>query len=91
MKASDLNFEDLKNLKKQLKLPIKKDLIYFKQVSYLQFQPFQISDFEIVKTFSKSPESKILKIYLENGETVNILSDYLSEMQKSNFTEIATK
>lgn len=82
MKASEMNIDELKALKKDLKLPTTKPLIYYKQTEYLKFEPYKVLDFEIEKEYS---ESKSLKIYLENGSTVLILSDYLSEMQKSNF------
>lgn len=78
MKASELNFDELKKLKKELKLPLTKPIIYFKRTS-INFEPHSVIDFEITKELS---ESKILNIYLENGDTVSILSDYLEEMQK---------
>lgn len=84
MKASELNDEELKLLKKSLKLPTKKNLIYFKQKSYLEFQQYNVIDFEIVKEL---PSSKVIKVYLDNNDTVLILSDYLVEMQKSNFIQ----
>ncbi|MCM1114251.1 MAG: hypothetical protein NC397_01995 [Clostridium sp.] len=91
MRVSELNIEELKDLKKQLKLPTKKELVYFEQMSHLKFKPHRVVDFEIVKEFPNAPNSMILKILLENDNTVNILSDYLSEMQKSNFIEIVSK
>lgn len=78
MKASELNDDDLKMLKKQLKLPIKKSLVYYD----IDLNQHNIVDFEIIKELS---ECKILKIYLQNGTTKSILSDYFEEMQKSNF------
>lgn len=84
MKASELNNEELKLLKKTLKLPTKKNLIYFKQKSYLEFEQYNVIDFEIVKEL---PSSKVIKIYLDNNDTVLILSDYLVEMQKSNYIQ----
>lgn len=84
MKASELNDEELKLLKKSLKLPTKKNLIFFKQNSCLEFQQYNVIDFEIVKEL---PSSKVIKVYLDNNDTVLILSDYLVEMQKSNFIQ----
>lgn len=84
MKASELNDEELKEFKKSLKLPTKKDLVYFKQKSYLEFQQYNVTDFEIVKEL---PSAKVLKVYLDNNDTVLILSDYFVEMQKSNFVQ----
>lgn len=84
MKASELTVEELKAFKKSLKLPITKDLVYFKQTSYLKFQQYNVTDFEIVKEL---PSSKVLKVYLDNNDTALILNDYFVEMQKSNFVE----
>lgn len=88
MKASEMGIEELKVLKKELKLPTTKPLIYYKQIEYLKFEPHMVIDFEVTKEYT---ESKTLKIYLENGKTVLILSDYLSEMQKSNFPKILSE
>lgn len=84
MKASELNEEELKNLKKQLKLPVKKQIIYYKQIAYHEFQSHIVVDFEIIKEFT---DMKVLIIELDNGTFVNIISDYLAEMQKSNFVQ----
>lgn len=85
MKASELNDEELKLLKKSLKLPTTKELIYYKQKAYLEFEQYKVTDFEIVKEL---PSASILKLYLENNDTLFILSDYFSEMQKSNFVQV---
>ncbi len=88
MKASEMDIEELKALKKEMKLPITKPLIYYKQIEYLKFESHMVIDFEITKEYS---ESKTLKLYLENDTTVLILSDYLSEMQKSNFPKLLSE
>jgi len=88
MKASEMDAEKLKKLKKELKLPTTKPLVYYKQIEYLKFEPHMVVDFEIATNHS---ESKTLKIYLENNNTVMILSDYLSEMQKSNFPKLLSE
>lgn len=88
MKASELNEDALKQLKRDLKLPVTKELVYYKQLSYLNFQIYKVVDFEIIKEL---PSSSILKLYLENNETVDIMADYFSEMQKSNFVEMVSE
>lgn len=84
MKASELKDEELKSLKKSLKLPTKKELVYFKQKSHLEFQQYNVTDFEIIKEL---PSASVLKVYLDNNDAVFILSDYFVEMQKSNFVQ----
>lgn len=84
MKASEMTVDEVKELKKELKLPTTKQLIYYEQCSYQKFKPHLIEDFEIIKEL---PNMKVLRIELENGSTVDIYSDYLVEMQKSNFIQ----
>lgn len=66
-------------LKKKLKLPMSKDIVYWdKGKKYI------VSDIEIADIYQPSGTIS-LWITLETGERVRILGPYLSEMQSSSF------
>ena len=78
-----LNETDTKELRKELGLPLTKRLIYWNKNEGL-WEKCNLTDYEILETLQPS-ESCIIKITLESGKQVNILSEYLSEMQKTSF------
>ena len=67
-------------LRKKCGLPTTTELRYFDK----EYNPHKIIQIKIEKQFT---DSFVLKVYLENDKTVNVLSDYLSEMQKSDFVK----
>lgn len=78
-----LNDENSKEFRKKLNLPTTKDVRYFRKENMF-WKEYAVNEIEIVNTYMPS-ESSSLRITLANGERVNILSDYLAEMQKTTF------
>ncbi len=84
--ASDfipLNADDTKELRKEIGLPITKDIVYWYKHSSC-WNKCNVRDYKVVETYMPSG-SKSLMITLETGEQVRILGDYLVDMQKSSF------
>ncbi|MBR1642485.1 MAG: 3'-5' exonuclease [Butyrivibrio sp.] len=84
--ASNLSENDRKELNRSLGLPVKdltKKLKYYSKNNY-KWNEYLVDDYEIIENLKPSG-SNILKIYLENGLTINIHADYFSEMQKPSF------
>lgn len=84
--ASDfisLNDEDTKELRKELGLPVTKDIRYvYKDNS--GWKELKVTNYHIADIYKPS-ETRSLLITTEDGREIRILSDYLSEMQKSDF------
>ena len=72
-----------KNLRKLLDLPTTKTLHYMKKIDHV-FRPQTVISYQIVEWYKES-NSASLNITLENNQTVRILGDYFSHMQKPNF------
>ncbi len=74
---------DNKDLRKLLHLPITKELRYMqKDGSY--FSPCKVISFQIVAWYKES-NSPSLEITLETNQTIRILCEYFSHMQKPSF------
>ncbi|MCI8483460.1 MAG: hypothetical protein HFH41_03860 [Lachnospiraceae bacterium] len=74
---------DSKNLRKLLSLPITKELRYMKKENN-SFSSYKIKSYQIVDWYTES-DSASLKLTLENEQSIRILSDYFSHMQKASF------
>lgn len=84
--ASTLSDIERKELNRELGLPVKdvnRPLKYYRNFGDC-WKESEVKDYEIVDTLKPS-ESKILRIVLENGVSLNIHSDYFAEMQKPSF------
>lgn len=79
-----LNDNDTKELRKEIGLPVTKDIVYWCKDTYYSWKKFSVVDYKIVATYEPSGSKSIL-ITLENGNQVRVLSDYLADMQKSSF------
>lgn len=77
-----------KELRKQLKLPISKQLRYMRQRNG-SFEAFNVDGFEVVESFPSGWH--LLDVALEGGEHVKIHSMYFSEMQKASFEKDMAK
>lgn len=77
-----LNEIDTKELRKSLKLPITKQLVYFTKECG-EWKENKIVNYQIESTFSSG--SCELLVTLESGIKKSIHSDYLSEMQSPSF------
>lgn len=72
-----------KEEKQKYRLPVKKELIYYKMDKNGDFSiKKNIIDLEIIRVFS---EDCIFKVICSDGTTVKILGRFLSEMQSSDF------
>lgn len=71
------------NLRRLLGLPITKELRYMKRTA-TGFIPYQVANYRIVTWYTDSNAAS-LEITLANGNTVRILGDYFSHMQKPSF------
>lgn len=71
------------NLRRLLGLPITKELRYMKRTT-TGFIPYQVANYRIVTWYTDSNAAS-LEITLANGNTVRILGDYFSHMQKPSF------
>lgn len=69
-----------RKIRKKYGLPTTIELKYYDR----QYNIHKVLELKIIKKFESSC---VFRIRLENDKTVNILSDYLVEMQKSNFIE----
>lgn len=78
-----LNGNDTKELRKELGLPVTKDLVYWYK-DRQSWKQCNVIDYEIVATYQPSG-SRSLLITLESGQQVRILADYLVDMQSSSF------
>ncbi len=80
-----LNNDDTKELRKEIGLPVTKELFYWHRTeSYTSWVREKVQNYKVVATYEPSG-SKSLLITLENGREVRILGDYLVEMQKPSF------
>ena len=85
--ASDfisLNANDTKELRKEIGLPVTKDLIYWERQEYDKWKQCDVIDYEIVDTYMPSGV-KSIRVTLTDGRKIRILSEYLSDMQKPSF------
>ena len=73
-----------KEIRKLLKLPTTKELIYYDVNNNIH----KIKSYKIDKEYETF---KIIEIKLENNKRVKIHSDYLKEMQQTNFIELKEK
>ncbi|MCR5011390.1 MAG: hypothetical protein K6A72_03545 [Lachnospiraceae bacterium] len=85
-----LSDKDTKELRNSLKLPVTKELVYWKKDSDCEWRSFSVVDYEVIATYEPSG-SMSLMISLADGNKVRILSDYFSEMQKSSFLSDISK
>lgn len=83
-----LNNMDTKELRKQLGLPMTKDLRYFfrENTSWVESK---VVGYEIVDTYQPSGTHSLL-ITLEDNTQVRILADYFADMQKTTFLSDVT-
>lgn len=81
---TQLNENDTKELRKEMGLPVTKNLIYWQKESASSWEKRNVTDYEILATYEPSGSRSIL-IKLEDGEQIRILSDYLADMQKTTF------
>ena len=82
-----MNIESLKiekDIRKKLKLPITKQLVYYNTKK----EKYNVKSYEILR---QKKDCIVLVITLENNKKVNILLDYLRQMQLPNFIEIKQK
>ncbi len=75
---------DTKELRKEIGLPFKKELVYWYKAEVNTWKQDVVIDYEILETLFPSG-SKILRITLSDGTQKCILGDYLAEMQKASF------
>lgn len=78
-----LNEEDTKELRKELGLPVKKDIVYWYKEGR-KWVSKKVIDYRVADKYMPS-ESYSLQIVTEDNVTVRILADYLVEMQKTDF------
>lgn len=78
-----LNDDDTKELRKKLGLPVTKGISYWHKNEQV-WKRSNVIDYKVVETYKPS-ESSLVLITIESGHQVNILSDYLAEMQKPSF------
>lgn len=79
-----LNDNDTKELRKEIGLPVTKELIYWYKDESRSWRQTKVSNYEVVATYEPSGSKSIL-ITLEDGSRVRILGDYLADMQKPSF------
>ena len=79
-----LSEKDTKELRNSLKLPVTKELVYWKKDSDCIWRNFVVTDYEVIASYEPSG-SKSLIISLADGNKVRILGDYFSEMQNRHF------
>lgn len=78
------NFEDTKELRRKLGLPIGKPLRYMRRTrGGLGFEAVPVTKYEIVQEYPSGAYS--LLITTEEGEEIRILSLYFADMQSSSF------
>ncbi|MBL1225832.1 hypothetical protein IW510_11975 [Enterococcus sp. BWR-S5] len=80
-----------KELRKELKLPITKDIVYYKRVIGKEYDKFNVDAIEKLNQYKPSG-SYSLRIILSGSlmnesEQVDILSDFLAQMQKPTFIQ----
>ncbi|WP_314065360.1 hypothetical protein [uncultured Vagococcus sp.] len=83
-----------RDIRKELKLPITKDIIYFAHVVGKEYEKFEVEHIEILHTFPRGSSSlKILLVgsLLNEQKEVYILSDFLAHMQKPSFIRDMTE
>lgn len=78
-----LNENDTKELRKELGLPITKQLVYWKKQN-LEWVSFNVLDYEVVEVYEPSHSSSLM-ITIDNGEKIRILGDFFADMQKPSF------
>lgn len=75
---------DTKKLRKELKLPIKRQLRYMKHNQNGTYSEINVVDYFIVNTYQPSGTHS-LSVMLENGEQIRIIAPFFCHMQKSTF------
>jgi len=78
-----LNSIDTKDFRKKVGFPVTKGLIYWYREGK-NWNQCNVINYEVVETFHPSGSMNLL-ITLESGRQVNILSDYLADMQRTTF------
>lgn len=73
-----------KLVRKAIGLPIKKQLVYYKDKRDAD-SIVNISEYKIVEMYDTTERWYTIEIYLEDGSEVRIHSGYLAEMQKTSF------
>lgn len=73
-----------KAIRRVLKLPVKKALVYYKDVKD-SASVIDVEQFEVTEKYDITDFWCTLRIKLADGTERNIHSSYLSEMQKSTF------
>ncbi|MBO4847482.1 MAG: 3'-5' exonuclease [Lachnospiraceae bacterium] len=79
-----LNANDTRELRKEIGLPVTKDLVYWYKTESYTWRQANVINYEVIETLVPSG-SKCLRITLDDGKKVCILGDYLSDMQKISF------
>lgn len=77
------SINDSENLRRLLHLPVTKELRYMKKETN-SFIPYKVKSYQITDWYTDS-DSASLTLILENNQTIRILANYFSEMQKKDF------
>lgn len=85
-KFEPISENDTKELRKELGLPITKDLRYMKHANGDLYDAFNVKDYEVVEQYQPSGMHS-LKVILESGEEIRILAPFFAHMQKPSFVE----
>lgn len=83
-----------KEVRKEIGLPITKDIIYYRHVVGSEYEKYDVSDIHIVNRYlsgSFSLRITLLESLLNELREVNILSDFLIHMQKPSFIRDMTE
>lgn len=78
-----MNKQDSLELRKELQLPLKKELIYLRKING-KWKTYSVIDYEIIDRYQPSNTAS-LRIYIETGESIRILATYFAQMQKPSF------
>jgi hypothetical protein len=78
-----LNDNDTKELRKELGLPVTKQLVYWRKEN-LDWLSYPVSNYVVCDTYMPSNTHSLL-ITLESGEEIRILADFFADMQKTTF------
>ena len=78
--------QDTKELRKELGLPITKNLFYMKHINGDTYKAIGVRDYQIIEQYQPSGIYS-LKVTLETGDEIRILAPFFVHMQKSSFVE----
>ncbi len=80
-----------KDLRKQLKLPITKEIVYYRRLRGKEYIKFDVESIEILEQYNPSGSYSLQIVLSESllneSDKVKILSDFLVEMQKPTFIQ----